>query len=203
MNKDIWTDIAEALIAGAMFLALMFLIHLPFLLAMTAGVLAYVALSLIIRPNRFRIGKIEVEDEDTYLELKDTISEGYERMEEIKKLAGKITNSRVRTKVNRISSAAQKVFNYLEKNPEKIRSARRFFSYYLETTHTILTKYVALSDQGLQTPEITETLKKVEDILDAIAETFEKQLASLMTNEVIDLDAEISLLKNTMKMGGF
>lgn len=202
-GKGLLLEVAEALAAGAVFLILIFLIHLPFLLAAGVGILFYIAVTLIVRPNRFRIGKIEVSDADTFQELKDTIGEGYSRMEAIEKLSEKITDSHVREKVTRISVITKKVFAYLEKNPAKIRSAKRFFSYYLETTYTILNKYVELSEQDLDAPEIVATLRKVEEILDSIAETFEKQLSALMENDVIDLDAEISLLKNTMKMGGF
>ncbi|TGA97528.1 hypothetical protein E4665_11830 [Sporolactobacillus shoreae] len=202
-GKALLIEVSEALAAGAVFLILIFLLHLPFLFAAVIGVLLYIAVSLIARPSRFRIGKIEVDDADTFQELKETIGEGYSRMEAIEKLSVKISNSSVREKVTRISAITKKVFAYLEKNPNKIRSAKRFFSYYLETTYTILSKYVELSEQDLDTPEIVGTLRKVEEILDSIAETFEKQLSALMENEVIDLDAEISLLKNTMKMGGF
>lgn len=202
-GKALLIEASEALAAGAVFLILIFLLHLPFLFAAVIGVLLYIAVSLIARPSRFRIGKIEVDDADTFQELKETIGEGYSRMEAIEKLSVKISNSSVREKVTRISAITKKVFAYLEKNPNKIRSAKRFFSYYLETTYTILSKYVELSEQDLDTPEIVGTLRKVEEILDSIAETFEKQLSALMENEVIDLDAEISLLKNTMKMGGF
>lgn len=166
-KRLVW-DILAALAAGAGFLLLVFLWHLPFWLAAGAAVLLYLAFSLIAAPPKFKVGKIAVEDAETFKTLEAIIGDSYEKMAEIEKVESRITDAQIRNKVDKISKTAGKIFAYLEENPEKVKAARRFFSYYLDTTCTILNKYADLSAQGLNSAEINQTLAKVTGILDSI-----------------------------------
>lgn len=202
-KKGLFIEVAVSVAVSLVFLLLLFVFRFHFLVAALAAVLLYVAVSLILKPNRFRLGKIEVDNEDDFKALQATIGEGYRKMEEIRGMEKKVADPQVRGKVSQIIAAAGKIFAYLEKNPEKIRAARRFFSYYLETTSNILSRYLELSSQGIRSDEISRTLSKVGNILSVIETAFEKQLATLMSNDIMDLESEISLLENTIKMENF
>ena len=47
-----------------------------------------------------------------------------------------------------------------------------------------------------------ESIAKVEKMLPDVKETFRRQLAALLENDLLDLNVEISLLDKTMKMDG-
>lgn len=202
-KNGVLVEVAVSVAVSAVFLVLLFAFRFPFPVAAAAAVLLYLAVSLIRRPNRFRIGKIEVESEDDFKALQTTIGEGYQTLDKIRSMQKQIRDGEIRGKVGRIVATAEKIFAYLEKNPKKIRSARRFFSYYLETASHIVSRYLELSSQNIQSEEISRTLAKVSNILSVIESTFEKQLAALMSNDIMDLESEIALLENTIKMESF
>lgn len=202
-KNGLFTEVAVSAAVSLVFLLLLFAFRFHFLAAALIAALLYLAVSLIRKPNRFRIGKIEVGSEDDFKALQATIGEGYQKMDEIREMEKKISDREIRGKVSQIIAAADKIFAYLEKNPDKIRAARRFFSYYLETTGKILTRYLELSSPGIRSDEISQTLSKVSNILSVIETAFEKQLATLMSNDRMDLESEISLLENTIKMENF
>ena len=202
-HKAIVSEVLIALAAAGGFLVLIFALRFPFWVGAGLGVLFYIALSLLTRPNRFRVGKIEAGDAETFKTLEAIVGDGYQKLDEIRRLRDAIRDPGVQAKVDRISASAGRIFSYLEKNPDRVKSAKRFFSYYLDTTCTILSKYAEISAQGAASDDIARTLAKAEGILGTIGEAFDKQLSSLMENDVMDLDAEISLLENTIRMEGF
>ena len=59
-----------------------------------------------------------------------------------------------------------------------------------------------LQETGLRTPEVTEALRKTAGTFPVLNEVFEKQFTRLMEGELMDVEAEISLLENTLKMEG-
>ena len=62
--------------------------------------------------------------------------------------------------------------------------------------------YTQLQEIGLRTPEVTEALRKTAGTFPVLNEVFEKQFTRLMEGELMDVEAEISLLENTLKMEG-
>ena len=113
--------------------------------------------------------------------------------------ASMIPLASVKEKASLVYDKADKVLKYLEQNPQKIRLARKFFSYYLETAANILKRYLELSSRELQSTDIQRVLVRAEEVLTIMAGAFDKQLASLVQNEVIDLEVEVRVLKSTLE----
>ena len=59
-----------------------------------------------------------------------------------------------------------------------------------------------MQETGLRTPEISEAMMKTAQTLPVLNEVFDKQFTKFMEGELMDVDAEISLLENTLKMEG-
>lgn len=134
--------------------------------------------------------------------LKDTIDEGAKKTAQINSYILKIQNYTVKTKIRKICDISNQILNQIKKNPKCLNSAKRFLNYYLDAVNNILQKYVDLSIQKVKSDDMKESLAKVEELLDTIIASFEKQMGKLLENDVIDLDAEISLLENTIKADG-
>ena len=115
--------------------------------------------------------------------------------------AGKaLKDSEVAAQVAAIGAASHQILDYLAKNPDRVKRARKFLSYYLETTLFIVNGYAEVESSN--DPDIVASKAKVKDVLGTIKAAFDKQLAVLLKNDVMDIDAEIDVLKSTLKAEG-
>lgn len=197
-------EILSALLGGAGFLLFLFALKVSFLVSVMLGIGLYIGFSFLLKPTRHKIGKIEISGMMDQEGAEKLLVEGQNARDEIKKAMENIHQQDVKGKAAKILTAIDKVFEYLEKNPEKVKTARKFFSYYLETTAKLLQKYEELeaSNEDVNSAEIEAALKKIENVLGSIIAAFEKQLTSLLENDIIDIESEIALMENTIKMEG-
>lgn len=130
------------------------------------------------------------------------VKDGMEKLRNLRNKTRMIADNETAGKVQDICKTGSEIFDYLGKNPEDIPKARQFLNYYLDATEKIVNQYVELSARKDKTPEIEESLKKVETMLDSIKETYSKQLHNLLENDLLDLNTEISVLEKTMKYEG-
>jgi len=128
--------------------------------------------------------------------------EGVTKITKIRNQTAMIKNNDVAKKIRDICKIGLDIFDDLKKNPNDVNRAKPFTNYYLDSTAKIVNQYIDLSNNKNKTPELEESLKKVEDLLDNIEETFKKQLNLLLENDIMDLDTELQVLEKTMKMEG-
>ena len=81
--------------------------------------------------------------------------------------------------------------------------ARQFIDYYQDMASRLLDKYVKLQERGLDTEKTTELKEQTGKALLALNRAFEGQFEKLMQDEIMDMDADIRLLKQTMRMEGY
>ena len=113
-----------------------------------------------------------------------------------------INDSSVRSEAEQLHSASARIIEYLTSHPDRIYAARQFIDYYQETAAKLLSRYAELETAGLYTDEVlrqrTDTLEALKTLNRAFSQQFEK----LMSSDMTDTDAEIRLLKQTVKMEG-
>ena len=100
----------------------------------------------------------------------------------------------------RLCASAEKILAELRREPRQIDLARAFLTYYLEAAYRIVRGYAGLAGRDAQAADVRETLARAETSLDAIQQAFDRQLASLLEHDVIDLDSEVALLEKTVQM---
>ena len=66
----------------------------------------------------------------------------------------------------------------------------------------LLTRYVDFQETELHSGEIAGILQKTAEALPVLNSAFEKQFAHLMQGELLDIEADLELLKSTLKMEG-
>ncbi len=184
--KEMVTALISALISCAVFLLLFLAAGWNLAAAALLCILLYFGLGLILKPRK-KIGGIDVEKIQGGEELQKLLEEARKDLKQISRAAREITNIKAKEDAE---------------NPEKISMARRFFTYYLDTAAGLLERYTQLQETGLRTPEVTEALRKTAGTFPVLNEVFEKQFTRLMEGELMDVEAEISLLENTLKMEG-
>jgi len=135
-------------------------------------------------------------------ELKRIVREGKEQVHRIEESGLKIMNHTVRVDVLEICSIANDIFDNFLKDPRDVKEFRRFLIYYLDTTERIVSKYYELSKATYLSDEAKKTLKNVESTLVLIKDSFRNHLKKLTENDVLDLEAEVRVLQNTIKREG-
>ena len=199
--KEMVTALISALISCAVFLLLFLAAGWNLAAAALLCILLYFGLGLILKPRK-KIGGIDVEKIQGGEELQKLLEEARKDLKQISMAAREITNIKAKEDAEALEAGGRRILSYLEENPEKISMARRFFTYYLDTAAGLLERYTQLQETGLRTPEVTEALRKTAGTFPVLNEVFEKQFTRLMEGELMDVEAEISLLENTLKMEG-
>jgi len=128
--------------------------------------------------------------------------EGIAKLKNIRSKTRLISDNAVAEKIQNICKIGFEIFDYIEKNPDDLKRARQFINYYLDTTEKIVVQYVELSSKQNPGSEVSETLVKVENVLDSIHKTYEKQLQNLLEDDLLDLNTEIQVLEKTIQLEG-
>ncbi len=141
---------------------------------------------------------------DAFLNIKKekAVREGVEKLRNIRNSTRMISDNQTALKVQSICKTGLEIFDYIEKNPEDLKKAKQFINYYLDTTEKIVKQYVELSSRKEKSTEVTESLSKVEALLDSIDDTYRKQLHNLLEDDLLDLNVEIEVLEKTMRLEG-
>lgn len=148
----------------------------------------------------FQVKKKDVLEQEADLDV--SLAEGKRKLGEIRSFEKEIKSAPITVKLQSICLIVEKILAEVTRDPGDLKAARQFLTYYLDATITILNKYVKLSAQNVSDSAIQNSLNRVETMLDTINTAFEKQLTRLLSNDVMDLDTELSLLEKTINMEG-
>jgi hypothetical protein len=192
-------DILAGLCGAALFLVFLLLVDAGILVSAACGLGGFVAGLLLFGrrpPARVEFGGPGEE------ELGEAVKEGEAKLAELRSSGRSIGSPAIGAKVEAIASVVARVLAQIKKDPRTLRNARRFLDYYLDATIKIVARYATLSAENLHDAEIQASLQRAEGMLETIRAAFEKQLALLLSNDVLDLDTELGLLEKTIKMEG-
>lgn len=197
--KELMVSLIAGIVAGGVFLGLLFLLKWNLLIDILLAFGIFVSISLIAKP-RNRIGKICVENIINGEELHRRLEEAMEDFASIENSFKKIEDESVKEQVKSLKATAEKIIAYLEEHPGKITQARQFIDYYQDTASSLLSKYVELQNSQIGTQEVLRLKENTSHALEKLNFAFEMQFQRLMKNEMLDMDAEIRLLDQTIKM---
>lgn len=196
---NIFKNVIAAIVGGGGFLIFLFKLQSSVTVAIVVGVISYIAISLMFAKSQKNQSMNPVNLPRNEL-AEGVVQEAEEKLNKIRYFGSKIANRNVKVKVEAICTLATKVFEDIRKDPRDVKPAKKFLGYYLDATANILEKYLDISEKQLESVEINARLRKSEETLEMIRSAFERQLTKLIENDIIDLDSEISVLQNTLKM---
>lgn len=127
------------------------------------------------------------------------LDEGYKYIDELITANDAIHNETVSAQIERMEQVARRIFEFVEKNPEKAGQIRKFMNYYLPTTLKLLNSYYKLTRQGVKGDNIAESIIEIERVLYTIVKAFERQLDALFQDEAIDVSTDIAVLESMLK----
>lgn len=135
-------------------------------------------------------------------EVAAIMAEGRIAMAEMDRLKNSIRNNDVKSKITQIMILSDKIVKNAGSDSSDIPRIKKFLSYYLPTTIKLLNAYDRMDDQGIDGQNISGTKRRIEDILDTIVLSYEKQLDSLFADEALDIETDIQVLDGMLKREG-
>lgn len=204
--KDKWKEnasiAASVILALAVFGALLVGLGWNLILCMALALLSYAGFLLLLRPVK-KIGKVDIEKIGNGELLHERLAEAGADYGRMKKAVDRIRDPGLRASSLELIATAGDILKYLTDNPEKIPSARRYIDYYQETAAGVLENYVELQEAGLLTKEAEKIFRNTGEAVDTLKGAFQMQFEKLMQNELMDMEADLNLLKQTLRSEGY
>lgn len=121
---------------------------------------------------------------------------------EMRRLNFNIEDEGISDQIDKLEALTAKIIDHVVAHPDKQPQIRKFLNYYLPTTIKLLNAYDRMGSAGVSGEHIGGTMKKIEDMLDTIIQSFEKQLDFLFANEAMDISTDITVLENLLAQEG-
>jgi hypothetical protein len=125
------------------------------------------------------------------------------QVDAVRETAGAIGKRAVQDKVVRLCQTADLILDELVSKPRKVDAARSFLTYYLDAAQRIVDGYALLASRPTSSPDIARALARAEASLDSVQTAFDRQLAGVLEDRVLDLESEIELLEKTVHMDDY
>ncbi len=175
---------------------------LGFLLSSVAGATAMVLLNSLLKAVASSRRAAAARETTEKKSADEVVKDGMEKLRLISNAARMIRSNEIAGEIRDICRVGVDIFDYIKKHPDRMGRVKQFTNYYLDATKKIVEQYAELSLKQNPAAEVTKTLVKIEGMLASIRHTFDRQLDTLMEDRLLDLNAELAVLKNTMKMEG-
>ncbi|MGN1423034.1 MAG: 5-bromo-4-chloroindolyl phosphate hydrolysis family protein [Oscillospiraceae bacterium] len=200
-KKETAAAIISGIIAAGIFLLLLFAVKWNFFISLAIAAAAYSGLSLLFRPIKM-LGGVDADSIDGGEEMLRRLDAAREGFLKIESSMRQINDGSVRSEAEQLHSASARIIDYLTAHPDRICAARQFIDYYQETAAKLLSRYAELESTGLCTDEVLRQRSDTLEALKTLNRAFSQQFEKLMSSDMTDTDAEIRLLKQTVKMEG-
>ncbi len=190
--------ILSGLLGGGLFFGTLILTN-AFIPAVLVGLGSFIAGLFLFQPPKtmkFQVAGISQEM------LNEALKTGKEESTEIKRLSLLIQDEEIRKEALGIAKVYDDILEDIQKDPKDLRTARSFLNYYPDAVIKILRRYTEIQPRSSIDPSIKASLVKAEKMINTIAGGFNKQLAQLLQDDVMDLDTELELLRRTMQSEG-
>lgn len=135
-------------------------------------------------------------------ELDKIILEGNEYIRKLKEANLAIEHEGISDSIDRMERAAKDIFDFVREHPEEIPEIKKFMNYYLPTTLKLLNSYETLSRQSVKGENIKSAMFDIEGMMETIAGAFEKQLDFLFSTQVMDLQADMTVMESILEQEG-
>lgn len=139
------------------------------------------------------------EEEKALAELK---AERDRAVSEMRRLNDAISDPAISAQIDHLEEVTGKIFDVVAENPEKRPQIRRFLDYYLPTTLKILNAYDRMDDAGISGTNIDGAKGKIETMMGAVTQAFDKQLDGLFGAEALDISTDITVLEQMLAREG-
>lgn len=153
------------------------------------------ASSLKKKPTVEEEPEAEAEQKDDVIEK--LIKEAFDKIFEIRKELDRVTNPDIVGKIEGICCIGEKIIGEVRTNPDNLKLVKKFFYYYLDAFGEIVRKYLRLSSFTEESEEVLELMHETERSFADIEGIFKELCEKLVEKDMMDLKAEINVIKNS------
>lgn len=190
-----------AIISVVFFFVLYLGIHFAALVSAVLAVGMYAGIYFLLKPSE-KIGHVNIETIKNGEDSLRLIEEAEKNLRSLQASLPKIRQAEVAETVEGLTMTGQKIIDYLTEHPDKISAAHRFADYYLNMAEKLAGRYIDLEKDALPGSSAEEVKKKTGDALMTLKTAFDHQLSRLTEGEMMEIETDIKVLKETMKMEG-
>lgn len=134
--------------------------------------------------------------------LKEAIEEGNQYIRTIKAANDALPEVEISEKLDHLEGVTTKIFDYVERYPEKLPEIRKFMCYYMPITLKLVKAYQKFDQQGADAGEIVNTKLEIKETLDTINKAYHNLLNKLMQADILDVSSDISALETILAQEG-
>lgn len=135
-------------------------------------------------------------------EVNKSIEEGRNYLKEIREVNREIPGGEISKKLDMLEMILAKIFEQLERHPEKLPEMKKFMEYYLPTTLKLVNVYREFDRQAIGGDNIENGKKEIEKTLDTINKAFLNLFDSLFEDVALDISTDISVLQTMLAQEG-
>jgi 5-bromo-4-chloroindolyl phosphate hydrolysis protein len=162
-------------------------------LMIAAGVVSGITARIRKKPVEQKVEE-EIEEKDSVEKL---IKDAFEKLFEIRKSIDRIEDAEVKSKIDSICCTGEKIIGEVRVNPESLVHVRKFFYYYIDAFAEIVKKYLKLSNFEESSEEVSKLISETEKSFSDIDEIFKELCEKLLEKDMMNLKAEINVIKNS------
>lgn len=166
------------------------------------SVAAYFLMRSVFPGTTVQVEVPEPEPDTGDKELDEIIRQGRQSIAAIHRLNEQIPDADISANLAALEDLTRKIFAQLETDKQHVKRCRQFLNYYLPTTIQLLERYVELQNQGLDSGNVREAMGRIAGMLYTIRQAFERQLDSLFAQDVVDINAEITVMEQMLQAQG-
>ena len=111
----------------------------------------------------------------------------------------RVQDNELRKQLRKMQGIANNFLTYLQQHPERMS---RFVDYYQDRALLLVRKYQELEKTGLEAQEVQQAKEEIKQLLDNFDEAYEDQFSKVLNAQLMDLDAEMKVMKQNMAADG-
>ena len=117
-------------------------------------------------------------------------------------MCDQLPDGKLKTQVKHMQKIASRLLIYLKSHPDLLPAARRFIDYYQDRVAYILKGYIELTQAGLSEDKHQALANQIENTLSICEEAYVQQLEQVLSIQLLDIDAELSVMRKSMEADG-
>jgi hypothetical protein len=130
------------------------------------------------------------------------LRDGREASDRIRRFASETHDPDVAARIEEIAQITDKIVGDVREDPSDYAQIRRFIDVFIPETVKILSSYTRLAASGAGGESVDTVKSRLINLLDTVAGSFRRQYDALFNNQVVDLETDIQVLENLLKMEG-
>lgn len=145
----------------------------------------------------------DIQQDMTKSQAETLYEEGKQYVEYIQKCNALVKDEEMKKKLSVLEDLISRIFDKLNKEPEKKDDMYKFMKYYLPTTKKLLESYNEFDSQpSYGGNNVANAKKEIEDAIDVINEAFGRLFDSMFEEKAWDISSDIKTMKTMMANDG-